>query len=120
MMAVSERRVCSSLENLSYRKDSVVDGSHRKGYYVKNRSTTDKTMKKNVGGTERTVRIAVGLVLLAASIGVGLFAGMETTTKGIAMAVLLVLSAIPLASAGAQKCPINNALNRDTYKGSEE
>jgi hypothetical protein len=45
---------------------------------------------------------------------------METTTKGIVMAVLLVLSAIPLASAGAQKCPINNALNRDTYNGSEE
>jgi hypothetical protein len=120
MMAVSERYAPSSLENPDDRKHSAVDGNHRKGYYVKNRSNKDKIMKKNVGGNERTVRIAVGIVLLAASIGIGLFAQMETTTKGIVMAVLLVLSAIPLASAGAQKCPINNALNRDTYKGSEE
>lgn len=77
-------------------------------------------MKKNVGGTERTVRIAVGLVLLAAFVGVGIFAEMETTTKGIVMAVLLVLAAIPLASAGAQKCLINSALGRNTYGGSEE
>jgi hypothetical protein len=120
MRTVSERGRLSRLSKIPALKRFPVDENHRNGYIVRIRSSVEETVNKNVGGTERTVRIAVGLVLLAAFIGVGIFAEMETTTKGVVMAVLLILAAIPLASAGAQKCPMNSALGRNTYTGSEE
>ncbi len=72
-----------------------------------------------MGGIDRTARIVIGLLFLAAFMVVGIFVEMENTTKGVVMAVLLVLATIPLASAGARKCPINNALGRDTYESED-
>jgi uncharacterized membrane protein YphA (DoxX/SURF4 family) len=77
-------------------------------------------MEKNVGGTERTARIVLGLVFVAASIGVGVFAGgLDTAVQGGVMAVLLLIGAVLLATAGSQKCVLNEAVGRNSYEGGD-
>jgi hypothetical protein len=77
-------------------------------------------MEKNVGGTERTARTVVGIIFVSASIGVGVFAGgLDTAIQGGAMAVLLLVGAVLLATAGAKKCVLNEAVGRNSYEGSD-
>ncbi|MFP8957539.1 DUF2892 domain-containing protein [Natrialbaceae archaeon A-CW3] len=73
-------------------------------------------MEKNVGGTDRTVRIAVGLVLVAAMmVTVAFGEPLGDPTQGIVAAVLLLGAFVLLGTAGAEKCPANRALGRNTY-----
>ncbi|MGH7233559.1 MAG: YgaP family membrane protein [Nitrospiraceae bacterium] len=66
------------------------------------------TVHRNVGGTDKTFRIVLGLVLL----GVVLFAEM----KPIWMAVTLVVSAIALVTAFTAFCPLNFLLGINTRR----
>ncbi|MDG5762134.1 DUF2892 domain-containing protein [Natronococcus sp. A-GB1] len=73
-------------------------------------------MEKNVGGTDRTIRIAVGLVLVAAMmVTVAFGEPLGDPTQGIVAAVLLFAAFVLLGTAGAEKCPANRALGRNTY-----
>lgn len=73
-------------------------------------------MEKNVGGTDRTVRIAVGLVLVAAMMATVAFGeALGDPTQGIVAAVLLLGAFVLLGTAGAETCPANHALGRNTH-----
>jgi type IV secretory pathway TrbD component len=69
-------------------------------------------MKCNVGGTDRTIRIALGVLLAV----VGLFAQLEMMWR----VLVLVIAVILLATAIVRYCPINDMLNVDTSKGEEK
>ncbi|SNR44061.1 YgaP-like transmembrane domain [Halorubrum vacuolatum] len=74
-------------------------------------------MKKNVGGQDRTVRIALGLLSVVMMMVILFFA--ETFGGPIQVTLvatgLLLLSFVLLGTAGAEKCLINQALGRNTY-----
>jgi hypothetical protein len=73
-------------------------------------------MEKNVGGTDRMIRIAVGLVLVAAMmVTVAFGESLGDPTQGIITAALLLVAFVLLATAGAEKCLANRALGRNTY-----
>jgi hypothetical protein len=73
-------------------------------------------MEKNVGGTDRTVRIAVGLVLVAAMMVTVTFGEpLGDPSQSIVAAVLLLVAFVLLGTAGAEKCPANRALGRNTH-----
>ncbi|QLG51274.1 YgaP family membrane protein [Natrinema halophilum] len=73
-------------------------------------------MEKNVGGTDRTIRITVGLVLVVTMIATIAFGDpLGEPTQGIVAAVLLLVAFVLLGTAGAEKCPANRALGRNTY-----
>ncbi len=69
-------------------------------------------MKCNVGGTDRTIRIVIGILLAV----VGLFAQIEMIWRVVA----LVIAAIALITAFVRYCPINAMLNIDTSKQEEQ
>ncbi len=69
-------------------------------------------MKCNVGGTDRTIRIVLGILLVIA----GLFAQLEMTWR----IVVLVVGAIALVTAFVRFCPINAMLGLDTSEKKEE
>lgn len=74
-------------------------------------------MEKNVGGTDRTARIILGLFTVAGLIAVGLFGGnLGTLVQAGIMVVLLILAVIFLGTAASQKCMMNDLAGRDTYK----
>ena len=73
-------------------------------------------MEKNVGGTDRTVRIALGLVVVAAMmVTIAFGESLGDPTQGIVAAVLLLVAFVLLGTAGAEKCPANRTLGRNTY-----
>ncbi|ADD06329.1 DUF2892 family protein [Natrialba magadii ATCC 43099] len=73
-------------------------------------------MEKNVGGTDRTVRIALGLVVVGAMmVTVAFGEPLGEPTQGIVAVVLLLASFVLLGTAGAEKCPANRTLGRNTY-----
>ena len=75
-------------------------------------------MRRNVGGADRGARVVVGIALALASMGIVALGGdLGRTVQLVAAAATLLLAAILLATAGAQQCPINRALGRDTYRG---
>ncbi|KTG29680.1 YgaP family membrane protein [Haloferax profundi] len=76
-------------------------------------------MEKNVGGYDRIARFIVGPVLII--VGAAALAGFLTIATGtlglvVAGAALLV-GAVLTTTAVTQKCPLNNALGFNTYKG---
>ncbi len=77
-------------------------------------------MECNVGGTDRYMRIGLGVVLLVA--GVLALAG-GTAGAGLAMTVLTTLvmavGAVFLVTGAVRFCPINSALGIDTCERSE-
>ena len=74
-------------------------------------------MKRNVGGVDRTARIVLGFVLAVVSIATVLFGGvLGPDLQLVVGALALLLAAVLLATAGAQSCPINSALGRDTHR----
>jgi hypothetical protein len=68
-------------------------------------------MNKNVGGIDRTGRIAIGIILAIAGIAalIGFWA-----IGAVIGAVALVIGAILLVTGTTQKCPINEAAGIDT------
>lgn len=75
-------------------------------------------MRKNVGGRDRTVRIVLGLVFVGAMmVTVAFGEGLGTATQGGVAVILLLVAGILLATAGAEKCPVNDVLGRDTSDG---
>ena len=76
-------------------------------------------MEKNVGGYDRIARAIVGPVLII--VGAAALAGFLTIATGtlglvVAGAALLV-GAVLTTTAFTQKCPLNNVLGFNTYKG---
>jgi hypothetical protein len=75
-------------------------------------------MERNVGGMDRTARVVVGFLLAVASIATVAFgSGLGSDIQLAVAALLLVVAAVLLATAGAQSCPVNSLLGRDTYRG---
>lgn len=74
-------------------------------------------MERNVGGTEKTVRIVLGVALGVVSMVTVLWGDGLVTTNLIAAGVTLLLAVVLLATAGAETCPINAAVGRNTYRG---
>jgi len=72
---------------------------------------------KNVGGWDRLLRLIVGSVLLIASAAavVGVI-GLSPVLIGLSAMIGAILTATGLT----QKCPLNNLLRMDTYKGRKE
>ncbi|ACV10617.1 conserved hypothetical protein [Halorhabdus utahensis DSM 12940] len=76
-------------------------------------------MEKNVGGMDRIVRLAVGIVLLAVALAG--FAEQFTYEIGpittmIGSAVLAVVGLILVVTGGLQQCVLNDLLGIDTYQ----
>lgn len=75
-------------------------------------------VKKNVGKTEKTVRLIGGLAFVGASMATIAFGeSLGADRQGLVAAATLLVAAVLLASAGAQTCPANRVLGRDTYDG---
>ncbi|MEF8842656.1 MAG: DUF2892 domain-containing protein [Haloarculaceae archaeon] len=79
-------------------------------------------MKKNVGGLDRKARFVVGPILVI--VGLAAFGGVITLgagTLGLALAAVALLVGVVLATtAVTQKCPLNNVLGMNTYRGESE
>jgi hypothetical protein len=68
-------------------------------------------MKRNVGGLDRTARIAIGtLAVLAGIIAFAGYLALGTVVAGVALVVGVIL----LVTGTTQKCPINEAVGIDT------
>lgn len=75
-------------------------------------------MNRNVGGLDRTLRIVLGVGLAAVSMAVVAFGtSLGTQVQMGAAGVALLLAAVLLATAGAETCPVNSVLGRNTYRG---
>jgi hypothetical protein len=75
-------------------------------------------MERNVGGTDKSARVILGVALGVVSMAVVAWGeGLGTTNQIVAAAIALLLAAILLATAGAETCPINAAVGRNTYRG---
>jgi len=66
-------------------------------------------MKANVGSTDKTIRIVLGVVLLIVGFSVPMSAGLKT--------VVFVLSGIALVTAFISFCPLWAVLGINTKKG---
>jgi hypothetical protein len=78
-------------------------------------------MEKNVGGYDRIARFVLGpaLIVVGAAALLGLFT-IAAGTLGLAIAVIAVLVGLVLSvTAVTQKCPLNNVLGMNTYRGEE-
>ena len=69
-------------------------------------------MQKNVGGLDRTARIVVGPLLLAAAIAA--FTGLLAV--GTVAAVSLVAGVLMVVTGTTQKCPAHEMTGMDTYQ----
>lgn len=75
-------------------------------------------MERNVGGSDKTARIVLGVALGIVSMAVVAWGGvLGTTTQIVVAAVALVVALVLLATASAESCPINSAIGRNTYRG---
>jgi len=72
----------------------------------------ETAMKCNVGGIDRTGRIALGMVLLI----VGLVAPIEMTWRIVA----IVIASVALVTAIVRFCPANAILGINTCEGEEK
>ena len=75
-------------------------------------------MKRNVGGADRTARVVLGFVFAVVSMAtVALGGGLGPDLQLVVAALALVVAAVLLVTAGAETCPVNSLLGRDTYRG---
>lgn len=75
-------------------------------------------MERNVGGSDKTARIVLGVLLGIVSMAVVAWGGVfGTTTQIVVAALALVVALVLLATASAESCPINSAIGRNTYRG---
>ncbi|ELZ75194.1 DUF2892 domain-containing protein [Haloferax larsenii] len=76
-------------------------------------------MEKNVGGYDRIARAILGPVLII--VGAAALAGFLTIAAGtlglVIAGALLLVGAVLATTAVTQKCPLNDALGFNTYKG---
>ncbi|ADQ68241.1 hypothetical protein C499_14995 [Halogeometricum borinquense DSM 11551] len=76
-------------------------------------------MEKNVGGYDRIARLVVGPLLVI--VGAAAVAGLFTIAAGTLGLVLaggaLVVGAVLLTTGLTQKCPLNDVIGMDTYRG---
>ncbi|MUV59239.1 DUF2892 domain-containing protein [Halogeometricum sp. CBA1124] len=76
-------------------------------------------MQKNVGGYDRIARLVVGPLLIA--VGAAAFGGLFTIAAGtlglVVAGIALLVGAVLLATGITQKCPLNNVLGIDTFRG---
>lgn len=79
---------------------------------LKNEKREDGYMEKNVGGIDRTARLVIGLVLLAA--GVAGLLGYIPVLGAVGGAVAVVLGLVLVGTGVTQKCMINKLLGVDT------
>ena len=70
-------------------------------------------MNKNVGGLDRQVRVALGAILGAVSLAI---LANYLEAQMILSPVLGVISLLLLATGYTQKCPVSDAVGRDTYE----
>ncbi|CCQ35743.1 DUF2892 family protein [Natronomonas moolapensis 8.8.11] len=75
-------------------------------------------MKKNVGGTDRVVRLVLGSALIVA--GIAGYAGLLPLAAGslpqaLTAVVVFVLGAVLLATGLIRRCPLNRLVGLDTY-----
>ncbi|WP_255197220.1 YgaP family membrane protein [Halorarius litoreus] len=78
-------------------------------------------MDYNVGARERTARFAFGSVLLVVAIWAlyAYFAELWTatqTTVAIVAATAMLLSGVLFVTGQTQKCPVNEAIGRNSYR----
>jgi high-affinity Fe2+/Pb2+ permease len=74
-------------------------------------------MNPNVGGTDRTVRVVLGVLALLSTAAVvvyggGLQGGLQVVTAG----ALLVVAAVMFVTAAVRRCPVNGLLGRNTCR----
>jgi hypothetical protein len=77
--------------------------------------------EKNVGGLDRLVRLVVGPVLLAGGVAIlaGRFPARLGEMRQIVSAGIAFVIGIELAVTGVtQRCPVNEVLGRNTFRGS--
>lgn len=75
-------------------------------------------MERNVGGTEKTLRVGLGVAFGVVAMAVVAWGdGLGTTVQIAVVAVALVVAVAMLATASAETCPINAAVGRNTYRG---
>jgi hypothetical protein len=76
-------------------------------------------MERNVGGSDRWLRIGLGAILLA--VGILSFAGMFAAGGGTGMLVLrslvVLVGAVFAVTGLVQTCPINSLLGINTFEG---
>jgi high-affinity Fe2+/Pb2+ permease len=77
-------------------------------------------MEPNVGGTDRTVRVVLGVFALLSSLAVVVYGGgltgdLQTVVAG----ATLIFAAVMFVTVGVQRCPINALLGRNTCHGRE-
>ena len=74
-------------------------------------------MDRNVGGRDRTARIVLGAGLFVGSmVLLTLGTGLAADTRLLVSTAALLAGSVLLATAGAETCPANAALGRDTYR----
>ncbi|MFC4248948.1 DUF2892 domain-containing protein [Natribaculum luteum] len=72
-------------------------------------------MEPNVGGFDRTVRIALGLAFLSIALAaVASGSTLGESTRTVLVAGTSLVAAVLLASAILQRCPVNRLLGIDT------
>jgi high-affinity Fe2+/Pb2+ permease len=75
-------------------------------------------MEPNVGGTDRTVRVILGVLALLSSMAVVVYGGGLTGgLRAVVVAATLVFAAVMFATVGVRRCPVNAALGRNTCRG---
>ena len=78
-------------------------------------------MERNVGGTDRYMRLGLGVVLLA--VGVWTLAGgsaAESMLMTVLTTLVIAIGAVFLVTGAVQQCPINAALGINTCQISPE
>lgn len=74
-------------------------------------------MERNVGGADKTARIVLGVAFgIVSMAAVAWGESLGATNQIVLAAVALLVAAVLLATAGAETCPINAALGRNTYR----
>lgn len=74
-------------------------------------------VEPNVGGLDRSLRIAFGLASVVAMMRIlATETGMGVTAQFFLASGLLLLSALLFGTVGAETCPINHLLGRNTKR----
>lgn len=77
-------------------------------------------MRKNVGGSERSLRLLVGALFVV--VGIAGYVGMLSLAwiglgQALASVIVVLLGAILLLTGAIQWCPISRVLGISTYRG---
>ena len=74
-------------------------------------------MEPNVGGNDRTVRLALGTLAVLSTVAVVVYGGGLTgPLQAVVAGAMLVVAAVMFVTASVRRCPINALLGRDTCR----